>query len=238
VDEGVVDACRGLAPAAIVEVVTFVVPAFSPDTSRLVFNDFAMGGGKGLAMMDFSESMRQASNYRPLFVPGSSDSPRYPAWPSFLPDAGSVVFQLGASSDFSGNGTGLTGAGGVSPGPASDVFVVDVATGQATMLARAMGFADAANAAANVSYLPFGSSETHQNYDPAVLAVAAGGYAWVFFDSMRHYGNVGFLRQIWGAAIDLAPDGRVSSDPSHPAFFLPGQEIGTGNFRAVPTIDP
>jgi hypothetical protein len=55
---------------------------------------------------------------------------------------------------------------------------------------------------------------------------------------MRHYGNATFFRAIWGAAVDLAGDGFYASDPSHPAFFLPGQELGTGNFRAVAARDP
>ena len=45
------------------------------------------------------------------------------------------------------------------------------------------------------------------NYFPTVSPVAAGGYFWVFFDSVRHYGNLGMQRQLWGAAIDIAADG-------------------------------
>ena len=101
-----------------------------------------------------------------------------------------------------------------------------------------MGFASAMDVASGITYLPFGSSEAHQNYAPSVSPVASGGYAWVFFDSMRHYGNAAFLRAIWGAAIDVAPDGSYASDPSHPAFFLAGQQLGTGNFHAVAALDP
>jgi hypothetical protein len=209
-----------------------MAPAFSPDGSLLVFNDFAIDSGKGLALMNFSASARTASNYRTLF----SDSANYPIWPSFLPDGQAVVFQLSAGSDFTGGGTGLSGS--VSAGPRSDLFLVDVTSHTSTLLARAMGFTSAANAASELTYLPFGSSEAHQNYDPTVFPVASGGYAWVFFDSMRHYGNVGLLRQIWGAAIDVNPDGTYALDPSHPAFFLPGQEIGTGNFRPIAALEP
>jgi hypothetical protein len=165
-----------------------------------------------------------------------SNSTNYPAWPSFLSDGRAIVFQLGAGSDFSGGGTGLIG--GTSPGPASDLFIVDVASGNVTMLAQAMGFATAAAAASNVTYLPFGSGDLHQNYGATVSPATSGGYAWVFFDSMRHYGNAGLLRQIWGAAVDVSESGTIAADPSHPAFFLPGQELGTGNFRAVAALDP
>ena len=101
-----------------------------------------------------------------------------------------------------------------------------------------MGFASPADAASNVTYLPFGSGEAHQNYYPTVSPAASGGYAWVFFDSRRHYGNAGLERQIWGTAVDVSPEGTSSADPSHPAFYLPGQEFGTGNFRAVAALDP
>jgi hypothetical protein len=33
--------------------------------------------------------------------------------------------------------------------------------------------------------------------------VAAGGYFWLFFDAMRHYGSLGLQRQLWGVAIDI-----------------------------------
>ena len=51
-------------------------------------------------------------------------------------------------------------------------------------------------------------------------------------------GNAGLVRQIWGAAIDVSSDGQYSADPSHPAFYLPGQEPQTGNFRPVAALDP
>jgi hypothetical protein len=67
--------------------------------------------------------------------------------------------------------------------------------------------------------------------------VAAGGYFWVFFDSLRNYGNLGIVRQLWGAAIDIRPDGNYTSDPSHPPFYLEGQEFGTDNHRAFAALE-
>jgi hypothetical protein len=90
----------------------------------------------------------------------------------------------------------------------------------------------------NASYLPFGQEDLHHAYYPTVSPVASGGYFWVFFDSIRHYGVLGLQRQLWGAAIEIAADGTYTRDPSHPAFYVSGQEFGTGNHRAFAALDP
>jgi hypothetical protein len=101
-----------------------------------------------------------------------------------------------------------------------------------------MGYNTPADAASGTTYLPFGTEELHHNYFPTVSPVAAGGYFWVFFDSIRHYGVLGSQRQLWGAALDIQPDGTYKLDPSYPAFYLPGQELNTGNHRAFAALDP
>jgi hypothetical protein len=75
------------------------------------------------------------------------------------------------------------------------------------------------------------------------LPVSAGGYFWLFFDSVRHYGNAGLHRQLWGVAIAIASVGELSvgqyeSDPSAPAFYLAGQELPVANHRAFTALDP
>jgi len=89
----------------------------------------------------------------------------------------------------------------------------------------------------NEGYLPFGSSELHQHYYPTVSPVASGGYFWVFFDSIRHYGNMGVARQLWGTAILISADGTYATDPSYPAFYVTGQNLITGNHRAFTALD-
>jgi hypothetical protein len=106
-----------------------------------------------------------------------------------------------------------------------------------TFLAKAMGFL-APDDDDSKTYLPFGENDLHHNYKSTVSPVASGGYFWVFFDSPRNYGNLGKTRGIWGAAIDIQPDGKYTSDPSHPPFYLPGQDIGTSNHRAVAVLNP
>jgi hypothetical protein len=111
---------------------------------------------------------------------------------------------------------------------------------------------------ASGTYLPTGPNahddDTTLNYEPTVNPVPSGGYAWVVFTSRRLYGNVATInpfysdprfhdltstatpKKLWVAAIDLnAPAG---TDPSHPAFYLPAQELLAGNSRGYWVVDP
>ena len=101
-----------------------------------------------------------------------------------------------------------------------------------------------------------GLDDTTLNYEPTVLPVVSGGYAWVVFTSRRMYGTElqstpwqswppdydttslaqATVKKLWVAAIDLnAPAG---TDPSHPAFYLPAQELLAGNSRGFWVLDP
>jgi len=116
--------------------------------------------------------------------------------------------------------------------------MADMKTGTTNILAKAMGFNAPADATSNTTYLPFGPEDLHKNYFPTVSPVAAGGYFWIFFDGVRHYGNRGLQRQLWGAAVTIDANGDYAVDHSHPAYYLPGQEFGTGNHRAFAALDP
>jgi hypothetical protein len=210
-----------------------LMPMFSPDGTRLAFNDFAIEMGRGLVIMNYDTKTDTASGYK--MVAKEAD-PMRPSWPFVLPDNGGVIYARTDSADFSGGGAGLLGA--LIPGPFSELQIADVETGKVTVLAKAMGYATEQAAASGMTYLPFGAEELSHNYFPTVSPVAAGGYFWVFFDAVRHYGNQGLQRQLWGSAVDISPDGKYLSDPSHPAFYLPGQEFGTGNHRAFAALDP
>jgi hypothetical protein len=218
-----------------------LMPMFSPDGTHLVFNDFAIGTAHGLATANYDVKTNTASGYKMLMQETGN---MRPGWSFFLPDNDGVVFTRTDGSDFSGNGAGimsmmgLFGGGGTGTAPFSELSIADVATGTVTVLAKAMGYNTPADAASGTTYLPFGADELHHNYFPTVSPVAAGGYFWVFFDSLRNYGNQGKMRQLWGAAIDIQPGGDYKLDPSHPAFYLPGQELGTGNHRAFAALDP
>jgi hypothetical protein len=217
-----------------------LMPSFSPDGSLLVFNDYAIASAHGLAALDYDANGKRGTNYRELV---KTDGLRRPGWPFALPDNNGVVYVETESLDFSAYGAGVIAAGVTAvAAPFSDLMIVDLETGTSTNLARANGFSDAQG---NDTYLPFGQEELHKNYFPTVSPVAAGGYFWVFWDSLRHYGNKGMSRQLWGTAIDIQHGGEITSgnglygdDHSHPAFYLPGQVFGTGNHRAFTALDP
>lgn len=98
------------------------------------------------------------------------------------------------------------------------------------------------------------TDDVHYNYEPTVNPVASGGYAWVVFTSRRMYGSVADIppfcsdprgvdliqnitpKKLWVAAIDIT--GQPGTDPSHPAFYLPGQELLAGNSRGFWALDP
>jgi hypothetical protein len=96
--------------------------------------------------------------------------------------------------------------------------------------------------------------DVNLNYEPTVNPIASGGYAWVVFTSRRLYGNVATIppfcsdprgvdlvenittKKLWVAAIDL--NAQPGADASHPAFYLPAQELLAGNTRGFWVLNP
>ena len=215
-----------------------LMPSFSPDGSHLVFNDYAVDQAHGLALMKYDTKTHTATEYTVL---QQDKGDLRPGWPFALPDNDGVVFLRTAAADFTGGGVGIFGAvttDDLAGAPLGELSIVDVKSKQVSLLAKAMGYNTPADAEKGVTYLPFGAEDLHHTYYPTVSPVASGGYFWVFFDSIRHYGRLGLQRQLWGAAIDISADGTYTSDPSHPPFYLSGQEPGVSNHRAFATLDP
>lgn len=225
------------------------MPMFSPDGTHLAFNDLVNGSGYALQLMDYDTRSDQAGASKTL-VQDDIHGAQKPGWPFFLPDGHAVIFVQTTCSDFASgvsyalplvqttandpNNKNAT----ATPGCPSDVYIVDVATGTMTILAKAMGFDKPSDAATDTTYLPFAGQDLHRNYFPTVSPVASGGYFWVFFDSFRHFGSLATIRSVWAAAIDIHPDGSYTTDPSHPPFYVPGQEfISTSHHRAFATLD-
>ena len=213
-----------------------LMPAFAPDGSLLVFNDYAIDQGHGLAMVQYDTNTHTASNYT-MLQQDSGDL--RPGWPFALPDNHGVVFIRTKAADFTGGGVGIGGGEitNAADAPFSELSILDIDSKTVTLLAKAMGYDAVADADTNKTYLPFGEADLHHAYYPTVSPVASGGYFWVFFDSIRNYGGLGVQRQLWGAAIDISADGTYTVDPSHPPFYLSGQEAGAGNHRAFAALD-
>ncbi len=241
-----------------------VTPAFSPDGRKVAFNFWAgpgaggvtAGAGRSLAVFDFTCGAPAGSTKcgaaKPTFANLREiyrDNARWPGWPSFLPDGKAVVFHNTLTGgDVGGNGDNCRADIVKAPpninncqlttwfGATAEIWIAkDGATKDARRL-------DALN---GVGYVPTSGShpnDTALNYNPTVNPVPSGGYYWVVFTSRRLYGNLltgsrddGPQKKLWVAAIDITT-GAV--DPSHPAFYLPGQELMAGNTRGFWVVDP
>jgi hypothetical protein len=89
----------------------------------------------------------------------------------------------------------------------------------------------------NIRQLAAASSE-NKSYYPVFAPLRAGGYFWIVFISKRDYGNslVGASRQqLWITAVD---DPATADDPSHPAFYMRGQELCGKSESAYYALDP
>jgi hypothetical protein len=128
------------------------------------------------------------------------------------------------------------------------------ANANSTMTCGADSFSVAAGPSTGVSPDLTHSDDVDHNYEPTVNPVASGGYAWVVFTSRRMYGNEATIppycsdprgvdliqnitpKKLWVAAVDLSQ--KAGTDSSHPAFYLPAQELLAGNARGFWTLDP
>ena len=224
------------------------LPVFSPDGKHLAFNFWGStssgGDKKSLATLAYDPGTSTFSGLTTLVTPAKGAV----SWSSFLPTNSAVVFEDELVSGGGAFGfTRYTGQG--------QLEWVDLATQTAYPLNALNGIGSN-----NQPYLPTyggnhtGSGDTTLNYEPTVNPVVSGGYAWVVFTSRRLYANVATTnaynsdprsydwrtiitpKKLWVAAINLnAPPG---TDPSYPAFYLPGQELYAGNARGVWTVDP
>lgn len=213
-----------------------MMPTFSPSGRLLSFAAFGDNLSSTITLMRYDVAKRRADQPHDLY---RAPSGKYAGWPFVLPDDRGVIFTLGSSPRYAGDGVGILPG---LRGPDTDLMLADVKSGSVTLLARAMGFATPEDAAAEKTYLPFGAAELHQSYYPTVSPVASGGYFWVFFDSVRHYGNLGMRRQLWGTAVRVSDSGEFDlgydGDPSAPAFYVTGQQLQTANHRAFTALDP
>jgi hypothetical protein len=231
-------------------------PMFSHDGKRVAFNLWVGPGNasigaadqKKLIGMDFDIKTKTFSNAQ-VWYQGDKAA----GWPAFSPTGSSVMYEVELKRGQE-NGPFRARWGGQ-----GELWWTNLDTGIAHKLEQANGTSQGA------SYLPK-SNDNHQtdellNYEPTLAPIVSGGYAWMVFTSRRLYGNVATIdpyfsdprehdltktpttKKLWVAAIDLdvhTPelDIKVGDDPSHPAFYLPGQELLAGNTRGFWAVDP
>jgi hypothetical protein len=201
-------------------------PSFSPDGKQIAFMREDQDAHT-VAKADFNVSTKTFSNIANLATGASG----YVAWPAFTPDGSRVLYQVGSDVGFETD-CQYTG----------DIYSVDVATKTVRRLDTLDGYSGSGTA----SLLP--ATDPGLNFAPTMLAEAVGGYFWVAFTSHRSYGNLlaskansaGFglsncvgpdeaNGKLWLSAIDI--DSAAGTDPSHPAFYLDGQELQADNLR-------
>jgi hypothetical protein len=82
------------------------------------------------------------------------------------------------------------------------------------------------------------ASNDNKSFNPVFAPLRAGGYFWLVFITRRDYGNqlVGANnQQLWVTAIDDPPS---AADPSHPPFYMRGQEMTQKSENAYYALDP
>lgn len=221
-----------------------MTPTISTDGTKLAYvngNQDTIGADstawrKGLTMVDFDQNTRKISNKKRILnnwdatTGGASVK-----WPFFEPDSRSLLYVQSNTDNYcrdesTGNAAGRACKESVygNSAPTSrgywpgSLYSIDTAAATpSTTKAELSKLNDAEDPA-----------DADKAYQPTVLPFSSGGFRWVIFTSPRSYGNQ--LNQIgtdftcgatmlWIAAVDDATAG--GTDRSHPAFFLPGQNV-------------
>jgi len=219
------------------------------------------GDQASLASIDYNHAGQAFSNFQVLATPGSGGvgaSGNQIYYPSYLPSNNQMVWELQTISN--GRGGELNDAetrsqcdqnGPVAcqnDGTHAELWWTDVASKTSAKLNNLNG-----GTSGGGTYLPphptalLPAGDDQLNYEPTVNPQVTGGYAWVVFTSRRLYGNIATInpywsdpryqnisvepttKKLWVAAIN--PNAAPGTDPSYPAFYLPGQELLAGNSR-------
>ena len=236
-------------------------PTFSPDGKWIAFNPLAGPGIDASQTLYAMAFARATGTFSGLTLVATGQPPARPGWPAFFPDSRSIVFHDQSVSSLEDT-TLVTRAGAHArtTGPAStrpmDVTPLDQLNGAGYLPSLPGGQALTCTADGNqVGGIDADhGDDVDLNYEPTVNPVASGGYAWVVFTSRRMYGNEATIppfcsdprgvdldanittKKLWVAAVDLTQGPGV--DGSHPAFYLPGQELLAGNSRGFWVQDP
>jgi len=182
------------------------MPDWSPDGKRIVYAKGApLPAGVSQPGVD-KASLELLSFDGAAWQPGPTLVPfggKNNYYPSFSPDGGWVVFNTSSGNSYDA--------------PDAAVWAVSAAGGAPVKLGTASAGGD-----------------SWPKWAPVTQQYKSGSLLWLTFSSRRGYGlrlPAGQTAQIWMTAFDpaLAAQGK---DPSYPAFWLPFQDLASGNHIA------
>ncbi|HEX4460948.1 MAG TPA: hypothetical protein VIA18_23370, partial [Polyangia bacterium] len=226
------------------------VTGVTPGIGELAIMDFSCGAPAGSVTCN-PASPDAFSGLRTLFAAPAN---HYVGWPSFTPDSKMVVFQHTVTACTDG-GSELNTRSGAQ----AEIWLADAPAvgGMQRFAPQSLCAINGYGPDCTTKLLPTNANnhadDEQLNFEPNVTPIASGGYYWVVFTSRRLYGNVATTdpyfpvqngaaptapqtKKLWMAAID--PNPKASGDPSHPAFYLPGQEIMSGNMKGYWVNEP
>ena len=223
-----------------------MMPAFSADGKMIAFTHYDKDQGHSVAVMDFDNAKNAFSNLRDV---ATLPAATYVGWTAITPDDKFVFFAGGTHLEYStvSDEPGAAVPANVSD-PTSDLYIAHIPSLTEVAANQLNG-----KTAAGTSYLPF-PDDVALNFEPTILPEAVGGYFWVVFTSRRNYGNLvngdpyigtagapSARKKLWVAAINIQnPEQPYTKavDLTHPAFYLEGQELASGNMRGFWSLDP
>jgi hypothetical protein len=224
-----------------------MMPAFSADGKMVAFTHYdADQVGDTIAVMDFDDATNTFSNLRDV----ATIAGKYVGWAAITPDDNFVFFAAGTHVEYStiSDAPGNTGYPANCQDPTSNLYIAHVPSKTSVPANQLNGLT-----ATGTSYMPF-PDDVNLNFEPTILPEAVGGYFWVVFTTRRNYGNLvngdpyigtggapSPRKKLWVAAINIQSAENpytTAVDITHPAFYIEGQELASGNMRGFWALDP